>query len=145
MKSTLLALICFVSLVDLSGYAGDAVAIGYNSEGVWTSVTYYCSSTPKGGTDYKKSEQARAAALRDLRVRAGENLAKASVIAASDLTGYFAVARGKPQSDKDVTVVGHGKSRAEAEKKALAELSRAGATGNQKIVYRYFSHGADFK
>src|SRR5882762_4035960 len=34
-------------------FAGDAVAIGYNIEGVWTGLTYYASSKPKGGKDYK--------------------------------------------------------------------------------------------
>jgi hypothetical protein len=123
--------------------AGDAVAIGYNSEGVWTAVIYYCSSTPKGGKDYKDSAQAREAALRDLRKRAGDNLAKADVLADSDLTGFFAVARGKTESGKDVTVVSYGKAQAEADKKALADLERAGATAKQKIFYRYFSYGAD--
>jgi len=127
----------------LSLHAGDAVAVGYNSEGVWTMVTYYGSSTPKGGKDYKDSTQAREAALRDLRRRGGHEMAKASVIAESDLTGFVAVARGETQSGKDITVVGRGKSQEEAEKKALAGLNAEGATAKQKIVYRYFSHGAD--
>jgi hypothetical protein len=137
------AVLISCSFFSVPVYAGDAVAIGYNSEGVWTMVTYYCSSTPKGGKDYKDSAQAREAALHDLRRREGENLAKTSVIAESDLTGYAAVARGETQTGKDVTVVGRGKSQEEAEKKARADLNRNGATAKQKIVYRYFSHGAD--
>lgn len=130
-------------LFGLPVYAGDAVAIGYNSEGVWIMVTYYCSSTPQGGKDYKDSTQAREAVLRDLRRRAGHEMAKANVIAQSDVTGYAAVARGETQSGKDVTAVGRGKSPDEAERKALADLNRVVATAKQKIVYRYFSHGAD--
>jgi hypothetical protein len=124
-------------------FAGDAVAIGYNAEGVWTAVTYYCSSTPKGGSDYKDAGQAREAALRDLRKRAGQNLAKATVLAASDLSGYFACARGKTMAGLNITVVGYGHSQQEAEKKAFADLNGQGAGNDQKIVYRYFSYGAD--
>ena len=125
--------------------AGDAVAVGYNSEGIWTAVTYHCSSTPKGGRDYKDSAQARRAALRDLHRRAPENLAKATILAASDLTGYVAVARGRAETGTDANVVGYGKSQVEADKKAFAQLNEARATGDQKIVYRYFSYGADSK
>jgi hypothetical protein len=81
--------------------------------------------------------------LRDLRKRAGDGLARADVLADSDLTGFVAVARGKTESGKDVTVVGYGKAQEEADKKALADLHRAGAAAKQKIVYRYFSYGAD--
>lgn len=143
MNRASLLLTCCSCLAALSLHAGDAVAIGYNSEGVWIMVTYYGSSTPQGGKDYKDSTQAREAALRDLRRRAGHDMARASVLAESDLTGYVAVARGETQSGKDITVVGRGKSQEEAEKKALADLNRDGATAKQKIVYRYFSHGAD--
>lgn len=132
-------------LFGLSAEAGDAVAVGYNSEGIWTAVTYNRSSTPKEGTHYRNATKACIAALRDLRVRAAENLAKASILAASDLTGYVAVARGKAVSGTDVNVVGYGKSQAQADKKALADLNRDRATTNQKIVYRYFSYGADSK
>jgi hypothetical protein len=124
-------------------FAGDAVAIGYNAEGVWTAVTYYCSSTPKGGRDYKSSAEAREAAQRDLRARNGENLARSSILASSDSTGYAAVARGKAKSGKDLNVVAYGKSQTDADKSALAQLNQADATENQKIVYRYFSYGAD--
>ncbi len=108
-------------------------------------VTYFASSSPKGGHDYKDAAEARKAALRDLRRRDRDNLAKAEVLADSDVTGYAAVARGKTGSGKDVTVVGHAKSQAAAEEKAVTDLNNAGATAKQKIVYRYFSYGADSK
>jgi hypothetical protein len=126
-------------------FGGDAVAIGYNKDGIWTAVTYYSSSTAKGGRDYKTEKEAREEALRDLRARADKNLAKASILASSDSTGFVAVGRGKTKSGEDVNVVGYGKSQAEAERKALADLSQAGATAKQEIVYRYFSYGADSK
>jgi hypothetical protein len=142
-KVSLFVLIFCFCLAAASVRAGDAVAIGYNSEGVWAMVTYYASSTPKGGKDYKDSAQAREAALLDLRRRLGKTFGKADVISASDLTGYVAVARGATQAGKDITVVGRGKSQEDAEKKAFAELNQSGATAKQKIVYQYFSHGAD--
>lgn len=123
--------------------AGDAVAIGYNEQGVWTAVTYYNSSTPKGGRDYKNEAQAREEALRDLRTRAAENLARATVLSSSDSTGYVAVARGKDKAGRDVNVVGRGKTQREADEEALRQLKRAGATEKQTIVYRYFSYGGD--
>ena len=143
MNQVTLILSCLICLGGASVHAGDAVAIGYNSEGVWTTVTYYCSSTPKDGKDYKDSGEAREAALRDLHRRGGEHLSKATILADSDATGYAAVARGKTQSDKDVIVVGYGKSQAEADGKALEDLKRSGATAKQKIFYRYHSYGAD--
>jgi hypothetical protein len=142
-KRALILLICSFYVVALPLHAGDAVAIGYNSEGVWMMVTYYASSTAKGGKDYKDSAGAREAAQRDLRRRLGNDLGKIDIVTASDLTGFVAVARGETQSDKDITVVGRGKSQEEAEKKALADLNAGGATAKQKIIYRYFSHGAD--
>ena len=120
---------CSLCFASLFADAGDAVAIGYNSENVWMMVTYYSSSTPKGGRDYKDEARAREAASLDVRRRAGEGLAKVDVIAVSDLPGFVVVARGKSQ--------------AEAEKKALADLDRNNATAKQKIVYRFFSYGAD--
>ncbi len=134
---------CILCLSCASAQAGDAVVIGYNADGVWTAVTYYCSSSPKGGRDYKNAAQAREEAMRDLRKRAGNELVRSSVVAESDSTGYFAVARGKTALGKDETVVGFGKSQSDADKKALADLNRAGATTKQKIFYRYFSHGDD--
>ena len=125
--------------------AGDAVAIGYNADGVWTSLTYYSSGRPKGGSDYKTESEARDEALRDLRKRGGAGLAVEEILSSSDSTGYVAVARGSDKSRKDQNVVGRGKSQKEADENAMAELNKAGATRNQKIVYRYFSHGSDGK
>jgi len=44
--------------------AGDAVAIGYKYDGVWTAVTYNRSSTPKGGPHYHDAVQACTFAVR---------------------------------------------------------------------------------
>lgn len=133
---------CAIFFATLPARAGDAVAMGYNSEGVWTTVTYYCSSTPKGGKDYKDESGAREAVVRDLRRREGEKLARTEILASSDSTGFVAVARGETKAGSDLTVVARGQSQAEAETKVLADLNRQGATAKQKIVYRYFSHGA---
>lgn len=125
--------------------SGDAVAIGYNAEGVWTSVTYYSSGTPKGGKDYKTEAEAREAALGDLQRRGDHQTARSEILSASDSTGFVAVARGTDRSRKDQNVVGRGTTQREADEKAMAELKRLGATKNQKIVYRYFSYGGDGK
>jgi hypothetical protein len=119
------------------------VAVGYNSEGVWTAVTYYSSSTPKGGKDYKTGNEAREEALRDVRSRSDYKPASANILAWSDSTGFVAVARGTIQGHGDVTVVRRGRSKPEANARALAELKKDGAIASQKIVYRYFSYGAD--
>jgi len=123
--------------------AGDAVAVGYNADGIWTSVTYYSSGSPKGARDYKTEAEAREEALRDLRKRGGEGLARSEILSSSDATGYVAVARGIDKSRKDQNVVGRGKTQKEADEAAMAELNKAGAIKNQKIVYRYFSNGID--
>lgn len=123
--------------------AGDAVAIGYNSDGVWTAATYYCSGTPKGGADYKDEAGAREAALSDLKKRAGEGVVTTKVIAASDRTGHFAYARGKTPKGDDVHAVGYGASKEAAGQDAFAELQRAGATRKQAVIYNYFSHGSE--
>ena len=124
--------------------AGDAIAIGYKYDGVWTAVTYNRSSTPKGGLHYHDAVQACTFALRDLHVRANDYLVRAEIIGKSDRTGYVAVARGKAiAKNKDVTAVGRGISQAEADQKALALLNANGVTENEEIVYRYFSYGAD--
>jgi hypothetical protein len=136
------ALLLYVLCSTLELRAGDAVAVGYNRDGVWTAVTYYCSSTPPGGSDYKNSSQAREAALRDLR-RRGDAVAKTEILAASDSTGYFAVARAKGAGGKDVIVVGSGKSEREAEKQAFQQLERSGAKDKPTVMYRYFSNGSD--
>jgi len=126
-------------------FAGDAVAVGYNSDGVWTAVTYYSSSRPKGGKDYKTEKEAQEAALRDVRKRSEHEVASAKIIASSDSTGFAAVARGQTKSGQDVNVVGRGETQNQADQEAFAQLSAAGASAKQKIVYRYFSHGADSK
>lgn len=123
--------------------AGDAVAIGYNADGVWTAATYYCSSTAKGGSDYKDERGAREAAVRDLASRAGEGLASTKVIAASDRTGHVAYARGKTESGAELHAVGYGATKAEAKEEAFAGLQRDRATRSRKIIYRYFSYGSD--
>lgn len=126
-------------------FAGDAVAIGYNKDGVWTGVTYYASSKPKGGKDYKIENGAREEAMRDLRKRSDYAASTVNILSSSDSTGFVAVGRGKDKSGKDVNLVGRGKSQAEADKKALELLGEVGASAEQKIVYRYFSYGTDSK
>lgn len=123
--------------------AGDAVAIGYNADGVWTAVTYYSSSTPKGGADYKDEKEAREAAVRDLQRRADEGLATTRIIASSDRTAHVAYARGKTGSGAELHAVAYAESKAAAEQQAFAQLERDGATRNRKTIYTYFSHGAD--
>jgi hypothetical protein len=138
-----IALTCLFCFIVQRVTAGDAVVIGYNYDGVWTAVTYNRSSTPKGGAHYRNAAQARVAAIRDLYTRAGEDLVRTSLIGASDRTGYVTVARGRNRAGNDVTAAGHSKSQAQADKRALTELNEFGATAKQKIVYRYFSYGAD--
>jgi hypothetical protein len=139
--------IIFGSLFCLVAYqvsAGDAIAIGYNCYGVWTAVTYNRSSTPKGGPHYHDAAQACIFARRDLYVRASEDLAWTKIIGGSDRTGYVTVARGRAtRANKDVTTIGRGKSQTEADENALKKLNDTEATTNEKIVYRYFSYGAD--
>jgi hypothetical protein len=139
------ATVALVSAAAANALAGDAVAIGYNAEGVWTAVTYYCSSTPKTAKDYKTRKEAEQSAIRDLRRRSQYRAARESILSSSDLTGFVSVTRGATNSRKDVNVVGRGKSQREADEQAFAQLKQAGATANEKIVYRYFSHGADSK
>jgi hypothetical protein len=140
-------LFCVSSLIAPGSWlwAGDAVAIGYNKDGVWTGVTYFSSSKPKGGKDYKTENGAREEAMQDLRKRSSYDASTVKILSSSDSTGFVAVARGKDKSGKDVNVVGRGKSQAEADKKAFDLLNQTGAGAEQKIVYRYFSHGADSK
>ena len=138
------AAVLFLSVAALADVAraGDAVAIGYNADGVWTSVTYYSSGTPKGGRDYKDEAAARTAAIEDLKRRAGDGIVRTEILASSDRTTYAAYARGK-RAKEDVHAVGYGSSKQEAERNAMAELSRRGGTRGQKVIYNYFSHGAD--
>lgn len=147
MGKFLSALFCASWLVAPCSWlvAGDAVAIGYNADGIWTDVTYYRSATPKRGKDYRTADQAREFALRDVRRRSQSVIATTRILSSSDSTGFVAVARGQDQSGRDFHGVGRGKSQAEADKKAFGLLNQAGAGAEQKIVYRYFSHGADSK
>jgi hypothetical protein len=139
--AVLAALFCVIACPT---FAGDAVAIGYNYEGVWSAVTYNRSSTPKGGLHYHDSAQACAFAVRDLWSRATDNLARTEIVGQSDRTGYVAVAQGKAITrNKDVTAVGRGKSLNEADSNALKLLTAREATTEAAIVYRYFSYGAD--
>jgi hypothetical protein len=133
--------LCIASRV----FAGDAVAVGYNAEGIWTAVTNYCSSTPKGGRDYKTEKEAREIAVRDVRRRSEHRVAKASVLSSSDSTGFVTVARGTDESGKDTIVIGRGKSQTEADNSTLELLNAASVGAERKIVYRYFFHGADSK
>ena len=138
------ALPCLFLFVLLNrSFAGDAVVIGYNADGVWTAVTYYASSTPKGGDDYREMADARNAALRDLKKRAGGQMVRSEVLSESDSTGYVAVARGKTERSADVTVVGRGSSQSGADEEAFAQLNQAGAAAHQKVVYRFFSFGLE--
>lgn len=143
MKSALLFSVGCLALLPVATRAGDAVAIGYNADGVWTSVTYYSSGTGKGGADYKDEAGAREAAVRDLKQRAGEGIVRTSILASSDRTAYVAYARGKSAAGKDVHAVGYGASESDAKAKAFADLKRQGASKELKLVYHYFSHGPD--
>ncbi len=132
------------SLLLSRAQAGDAVAMAYNSDGVWTAVTYIRSTTPKGGPHYHDSAEARASAVQDLRRRAGTDLFRTKVIGQSDRTCYVTVARGKsPKPNTGVTVIGRGKTQSEADQDALQQLSHVAATEEEKIVYQYFSYGSD--
>jgi hypothetical protein len=110
-------LICFSMFVASRLVAGDAVAIGYNANGVWTDVTYFRSATPKGGKDYRTSAQAREFALRDVRRRSQSAVATTHILSSSDSTGFVAVARGQDKSGRGFHGVGRAKSQAEADKK----------------------------
>jgi hypothetical protein len=135
------ALFC---LLAQNASAGDAIAIGYNCYGVWTAVTYNRSSTPKGGSNYHLAPQACTLAVRDLHIRASEDLARTKIIGQSDQTGYVTVARGRAEErNTDVTAIGRGQSQTEADRKALEKLKVADAATNEEIVYRYFSYGTD--
>src|SRR5436853_7227222 len=99
--------------------AGDAVAAGYNQDGIWTSVTYYASSNPKGGKDYKSEVEAREAARRDLQKRDVLKPARIEIISSSDATRFVAVGGGPDNSRKDVNEVGRGKTLKEANNKPI--------------------------
>src|SRR5438128_8051734 len=124
-----------VCLIARQVQAGDAVAIGYKYDGMWTAVTYNRSSTPKGGPHYHDAVQACTFAVRDLHVRANDYLVRAEIIGKSDRTGYVAVARGKAiAKNKDVTAVGRGTSQAEADEKALERLNANGVSENEELA-----------
>ena len=128
------ALFC---LIAHQTYAGDAIAIGYNNDGVWTAVTYSRSSTPKGGPHCRKAVEACTFALRDLRVRANDDLVRTKIIGQSDRTGYVAIARGRAtKTNKDVTAIGRGRSQTEADQNAVEKLKAADAATNAEIFYR---------
>lgn len=137
-----------LGLTGLIARAGDAVAIGYNDKGIWTAINYYCSGTPKGGSDYQDAAGARDAAMKDLKKRAGRDQATSKIIASSDKTGHFSVASARASTAreaKDIFAVGYGPSKEAAEKDAFAQLARQKATEKKKVHYHYFSHGEDGK
>ena len=139
------ALIVVAFCLSTPALAGDAVAIGFNADGVWTNVTYYASSKPKGSKDYKTENEARDAAIRDLRKRDMVQAARVEILSSSDSTGFVAVARGTIAGKGDVILVRRGKTQAEADAKAFEQLKASGAIKDQRIVYRYHSYGADGK
>lgn len=143
MKSVLAFLLCVVTLAPGYARAGDAVAIGYNADGVWTAVMYYSSGTAKGGSDYKDEAGAREAAVRDLKQRAGEGIVRTSILASSDRTAHVAYARGKTIAGEDKHAVAYGATDDEAKAQAFADLKRNGATKKLEVIYRYFTHGSD--
>jgi len=138
-------LVLALCLIAHQATAGDAVAIGLRFDGVWTSLTYFRSSTPKGGRYYWTASQASNNARRDLHIRAGDYLARTKIVGQSDLTGYVAIARGHVANEnRCITVIGRGNSQREADQHALKKLNGAAlAIANVNIVYRYFSYGAD--
>ena len=142
MKRMILALLLCLLARQLS--AGDAIVMGYNYDGVWTAVTYYRSSTPKNGHHYWNAAEACTRAERDLRTRAGKELARTKIIGQSDRTGYVTVARGSvADANKGITAIGRGQSQKEADENALKKLKAIETTANEKVVYRYFSYGMD--
>ncbi len=132
------------SLLFSQAQAGDAVAMAYNSDGVWTAVTYIRSTTPKGGAHYHESTEAASSARQDLHRRAGTDVFRTKVIGQSDRTCYVTVARGKSSKPNTcVTVIGRGDTQSQADQDALQQLSHAAAAADEKIVYQYFSYGTD--
>jgi hypothetical protein len=131
------------SLFVFRADAGDAVAMAYDSDGVWTAVTYIRSTTPKGGTHYHDSAEAAASAKKDLHRRAGTDAFRTKVIGQSDQTCYVTVARGKSSKPNTcVTVIGRGKTQSQADHDALQRLGHA-AAAEETIVYQYFSYGSE--
>jgi hypothetical protein len=131
------------SLIVSQTQAGDAVAMAYNSDGVWTALTYIRSTTPKGGAHYHDSTEAGASARQDLHRRAGTDLFRTKVIGQSDRTCYVTVARGNSlKPNTCVTVIGRGKTQSQADQDALQKLGHA-AAADETIVYQYFSYGSE--
>ena len=125
-------------------FAGDAVAMGYRSDGVWTSITYIRSPTPRGGAHYHDAADASLAAELDLQLRSRTTPARTKIIDQSDDTGYVTIMRGSvADAKKGLTAVGRGKSQKEADQDALNKLNANAATAHEKIIYRYFSYGSD--
>ena len=120
--------------------AGDAIAIGYNTDGAWTAVTYNRSSTPKGGPHYRAATEACTFALRDLRVRASDYLARTAIVGESDRTGYVAVAQGKATvPNKDVTAVGRGRRQVKRTRKRWRDSTRRALPRTNKscmVIFR---------
>jgi hypothetical protein len=134
----------FLCLIARQVSAGDAIAMGYDYDGVWTAVTYFRSSTPKDGHHYWNAAQACIFARRDLHIRASEDLARTKIIGQSDRTGYVTVAHGTVvDANNGVTTIGRGKSQNEADENALKQLNERKATADERVVYRYFSYGTD--
>jgi hypothetical protein len=131
-------------LIGRQASAGDAIAMGYDYDGVWTAVTYFRSSTPKDGHHYWNAAQACIFAVRDLSIRTPENLVRTKIIGQSDRTGYVTVAHGAvADANQGVTAVGRGKSQNEADENALKQLNERKATTDERVVYRYFSYGTN--
>lgn len=142
-KTRFFVLLAVATLGCSNARGGDAVAIGYNADGVWTAVMYYSSGTMKGGSDYKDEAGARDAAIRDLKQRAGEGIVKTSILASSDRTARVVYARGQTKAGEDKHAVAYGTTEEEARAQAFADLKRNGATKKFEVIYRYFTHGAD--
>ena len=144
MKITAIITGFVLSLFVASAPAGDAVAMGYRADGVWTAVTYIRSPAPPGRALYHDAADAAVRAERDLHLRAKAGLARTKIIDQSDSTGYVTVMRGGvPDANKGVTAVGRGESQKKADQDALNKLSASAATAHEKVLYRYFSYGSD--
>src|SRR3954464_212524 len=137
MKLRITLSLCIFVVAAGTAWAGDAVAIGYNKDGVWTSVSYYSSGTAKGGSDYKDEAGAREEAIRDLKKRGGEDIAQTDILASSDKTAHVVYARGKTDKGEDKHAVAYGSSEDDAKDKAFADLKKNGATKELKVFYHY--------
>src|SRR3954466_11503516 len=93
-NKTIASLILLV-LSATRAFAGDAVVIGYNADGMWTAVTYCRSIAQHGGGHYKDQAHAREQAFVERRRRgAGMGMVTGKVLAKSDLTGFVTVGWG---------------------------------------------------